>query len=493
MVRVEVRTMIYLTAFGRRVCSGLKTPQCAAIAFAALSAGCSADVTRFDSTSFAFDDPPQTARQAPVPPEPVHAQGDYNNPVARSTPRGPYGAGANNVEVAALPDATPSSGGLTEQSWQRSPRGVAAATPAPAYQPAVERGAPAADTTANDTTVTGAIGSGRTIVVQPGDTLYRLSRTHGVSVSELMQANGLNSSDLKPGQRLVVPGSSGASSSAGYEPAQAAATRTAALPVSPDAAQKFNGTYTVKPGDSLYQIARSHSVNYAELQSVNNITDPRRVMPGTVLRVPAGTTVAAVQPSRPTTLTDAPPSVAAPQVEAAAAASPYTAPVNPSVRPAVLNAPQETAAAPKTDKVAVAVPQAETQAAGAAGVDKLRWPVIGRVIGGFGGRPDGTHNDGINISVPLGSDVHAAESGVVAYAGSELKGYGNLILIRHDNGWVTAYAHADELLVKRQDKVRRGQVIAKAGRTGTVDQPQLHFELRQGSRPVDPTPFMERL
>ena len=97
------------------------------------------------------------------------------------------------------------------------------------------------------------------------------------------------------------------------------------------------------------------------------------------------------------------------------------------------------------------------------------------------------------MSVPLGTDVHAAEAGVVAYSGSELKGYGNLVLLRHDNGWVTAYAHNDELLVKRGDKVRRGQVIGKAGKTGTVDQPQVHFELRQGSKPVDPTPFMEKL
>ncbi len=117
----------------------------------------------------------------------------------------------------------------------------------------------------------------------------------------------------------------------------------------------------------------------------------------------------------------------------------------------------------------------------------------GKILAGFGQRSDGTHNDGINLSVPQGTAVHAAEDGTVAYAGSELKGYGNLILVRHDNGWVTAYAHNDQLMVKRGDKVQRGQVIAKAGRTGSVDQPQLHFELRQGSKPVDPVPFLERL
>jgi murein DD-endopeptidase MepM/ murein hydrolase activator NlpD len=124
---------------------------------------------------------------------------------------------------------------------------------------------------------------------------------------------------------------------------------------------------------------------------------------------------------------------------------------------------------------------------------KFRWPVKGRVIGNFGARPDATHSDGIKISAPVGAEVAAAESGVVAYAGSELKGYGNLILIRHENNWVTAYAHNEELLVARGDKVRRGQTIAKSGKTGNVEQPQLHFELRQGAKPVDPLPYLEPL
>jgi murein DD-endopeptidase MepM/ murein hydrolase activator NlpD len=141
----------------------------------------------------------------------------------------------------------------------------------------------------------------------------------------------------------------------------------------------------------------------------------------------------------------------------------------------------------RTQRIALAAPAA------ASASNKMRWPAQGRIVSGFGRRIDGTHNDGINISVPLGTEVHAAESGVVAYAGSELKGYGNLVLLRHDNGWVTAYAHNDQLTVKRGDKVQRGQIIARAGRTGSVDQPQLHFELRQGSKPVDPVPFLARL
>ena len=118
------------------------------------------------------------------------------------------------------------------------------------------------------------------------------------------------------------------------------------------------------------------------------------------------------------------------------------------------------------------------------------WPVRGRLIAGFGSKPDGTQNDGINLAVPEGTPIKAADDGVVAYAGNELKGYGNLVLISHANGFVSAYAHASELMVKRGDTVKRGQVIAHAGQTGNVTSPQLHFEIRKGSTPVDPAQYL---
>jgi murein DD-endopeptidase MepM/ murein hydrolase activator NlpD len=121
---------------------------------------------------------------------------------------------------------------------------------------------------------------------------------------------------------------------------------------------------------------------------------------------------------------------------------------------------------------------------------RFLWPVEGRVISAFGDNPNGGRNDGINISVPRGTPVLAADAGEVSYVGNELKGYGNLILIRHDNGFVTAYAHADGVHVKRGEHVERGQVIATVGETGNVSQPQLHFELRHGTQPVDPTPYL---
>lgn len=120
----------------------------------------------------------------------------------------------------------------------------------------------------------------------------------------------------------------------------------------------------------------------------------------------------------------------------------------------------------------------------------FRWPVRGKVVTSYGAKTNGKSNDGINLAVPEGTPVKAAEDGVVAYSGNELKGYGNLVLVRHSNGYVTAYAHASELMVKRGDTIKRGQVIAKSGQSGEVASPQLHFEIRKGSSPVDPLQFL---
>ena len=151
--------------------------------------------------------------------------------------------------------------------------------------------------------------------------------------------------------------------------------------------------------------------------------------------------------------------------------------------PAVQNAPVAKEEPRTTETV---VKAAEPSGA----MPSFRWPVRGRLIAGFGSKPDGTQNDGINLAVPEGTPIKAADDGVVAYAGNELKGYGNLVLISHANGFVSAYAHASELMVKRGDTVKRGQVIAHAGQTGNVTSPQLHFEIRKGSTPVDPTQYL---
>ena len=192
----------------------------------------------------------------------------------------------------------------------------------------------------------------------------------------------------------------------------------------------------------------------------------------------------------------------APRVAAPAPAAPpvqqaYAQPAAPAARKVTTTtiAPAETTqstspAAPASSSVAsnAQLPTPEPLAG-----NSFRWPVKGHIVSGFGTKADGGHNDGINISVPQGTPVRAAENGVVAYAGNELKGYGNLVLVRHANNWVSAYANNEQILVKRGDKVSRGQVIAKAGTSGSVSQPQVHFELRKGSRPVDPTKYMSSM
>jgi murein DD-endopeptidase MepM/ murein hydrolase activator NlpD len=120
------------------------------------------------------------------------------------------------------------------------------------------------------------------------------------------------------------------------------------------------------------------------------------------------------------------------------------------------------------------------------GTPTFVWPVIGPVISDFGTSAGGQRNDGINIATPYGTPIRASAAGTISYAGNELRGYGNLILIKHDDGYVTAYAHAERILVARGDTVAKGQVIAYAGDTGDVTSPQLHFEIRRGVQPVNP-------
>jgi len=122
---------------------------------------------------------------------------------------------------------------------------------------------------------------------------------------------------------------------------------------------------------------------------------------------------------------------------------------------------------------------------------KFQWPVNGRVLLSYGASDSGERNDGINIATAQGAPVRASASGTVSYCGNELKGYGNLVLIKHTNGWISAYAHCDEVLVRKGDPVYKGQTVAKVGATGGVTEPQLHFELRQGKRPVDPRGLLD--
>ncbi|MBE6444227.1 MAG: M23 family metallopeptidase [Alphaproteobacteria bacterium] len=122
---------------------------------------------------------------------------------------------------------------------------------------------------------------------------------------------------------------------------------------------------------------------------------------------------------------------------------------------------------------------------------KFVWPVNGKVISNYGPIAKGRNNDGINIKAPKGTPIKAADNGTVAYAGNELKGFGNLILIKHNDGWVTAYAHADRINVSKGQKVTKGATIGTVGTSGGVSTPQLHFETRAGKKALNPKAYLQ--
>ena len=314
--------------------------------------------------------------------------------------------------------------------------------------------------------------NGTTIIVGTSDTLDGLAKRYNVSAAAILQANGYKGPRvLSPGQQLIIP----------KQAAVAVAAPALAPPVSKPvaAAAGPSSVHIVNRGDTLMSIARRNNVPVGELAKANNLDQSARLSLGMKLTVP-GSKSAAVAP-------------AAQPVAAAAIVQPVAPPAATKMA-AAGGPPQAARLAQATTNVAEEKPVVEaasvksSEATGA--LPTFRWPVRGKVITSYGAKTNGKSNDGINLAVPEGTPVKAAEDGVVAYSGNELKGYGNLVLVRHSNGYVTAYAHASELMVKRGDTIKRGQIIAKSGQSGEVGSPQLHFEIRKGSSPVDPLQFL---
>ena len=317
------------------------------------------------------------------------------------------------------------------------------------------------------------------ITISRGETVYTIAKQYNLPVRELIDINRLQPPyELLVGQRLELP-----------------------------ALQE----YTIKRGDTLYGISRMLRVDTRELARLNGLQEPYKVEVGQALRLPGGrggpvdTNVVmgprtaaptntrpsdgvggkvqvddlappggktAPAPSRPQTIEPAPP-----------AAPIAAAPVPAKVVPPFMTSMENTTVAANRPS------QPETPPARTGG--KLSWPVKGKVLSAYGPKPDGLHNDGVNIAAPKGAPVAASDTGTVVYAGNELKGFGNLLLVRHADGWMTAYAHLDQMLVERGAKVKRGQRIATVGASGGVTAPQLHFEVRKGSQAVDPSDHLE--
>ena len=306
------------------------------------------------------------------------------------------------------------------------------------------------------------------VTVAPGDTVYGLARRHGVRPTEIIAANGLSAPySLSLGQTLILPGAAASDGAhartvAGTGQPDAIAATAVLAPGKPaqpkpasgllreierveDAGQgtraakradggKLDAVYQVAKGDTLYSLSRRFGVPLDALAAANDLDAPFALSLGQALVVP-----------------NVVPTLEEPEVAAATV--------------------------PSAPMPAVPAPAAE---------GTFAWPIRGAIVAGYGALLDGVRNDGINIAAPAGAPVRASADGEVVYKGDELAGYGNLLLVKHEGGWVSAYAHTGAILVEKGERVLKGQVIAKVGETGSVDAPQLHFELRHDLRPQDP-------
>jgi murein DD-endopeptidase MepM/ murein hydrolase activator NlpD len=435
-----------------------RAPQVAVLALMSIGfAGCSADMsTRLSQDPFSnpFASQPEATGSVPAPAVERRELPQYSRPQSQSQ-------SSTLPPPIAAPQSNPTAGGGVSGGG----RGLASYAP-PAH-PLEPTGSVAPRSVA---ATRGSGQGGTTIIVGTSDTLETLSRRYNVSPAAILQANGYKGPRaLSPGQQLIIPRQTAAVAA----PALAAPASKAAAAVSAPPT-----VHVVNRGDTLLSIARRNHLTAAALAKANSLQPSAKLKLGMKLTVP-GAKTAAVAPALP--------------VAAVAAAQPAAglAPPATKVAAAAGGPPQSARLAQATatpEDVSAATPVKATEATGA--LPTFRWPVRGKVITSYGAKTNGKANDGINLAVPEGTPVKAAEDGVVAYSGNELKGYGNLVLVRHSNGYVTAYAHASELLVKRGDTIKRGQIIAKSGQSGEVGSPQLHFEIRKGSSPVDPLQFL---
>ncbi len=333
---------------------------------------------------------------------------------------------------------------------------------------------------------------GTAITLGEGETLYNISKRYGVPVTELKKANKISNVDqVHAGQRIIVPtyvysvtapvsapdnnpltrasrASKGmigeiepnkanvpTKSPSGHKPGSAAVK----LPGNVGSAIK----YSVVKGDTLGAIAGKHGIRVSDLIRVNGLQNSN-IRVGQILNIPGNQKIQVSGKTDKQQQVAVLKSTKSDQIVTGSTPRPYVKPV-------------------KTGEI-------DEKAPARTGIKTFRWPATGRVMSKFGERRHGDRNEGIDISVPVGTSVKAAENGLVIYSDSELQEYGNLLLIRHDGGWVSAYAHNKLLKVKRGEKVRRGQIIAKSGRTGSAERPMIHFELRKDSNPVNPEKYL---
>lgn len=321
-------------------------------------------------------------------------------------------------------------------------------------------------------------------VVSSGDTVYGMAQRYRLDMRDIITANNLQAPyHLNPGQHLMLP-----------PPRE----------------------YKVRAGDSLYSISRLFGVGVTDIARLNNLRAPYAIATGSTVRLPAtaveetvarqhvavqGTrSKAAIERETLSGTTNGSPSTGGQKVATPAGQKNAVPQTTAQTSKGTLTAAEQTkkASAPVSapdvrpaNQASKALEAKVTKDVPARSSSKFLRPVSGKVVSTYGPKAGGMHNDGINIAAPRGTPVLAAENGVVVYASNEMKGYGNMILIRHADRWMTAYAHMDGVKVARGDTVKRGQAIGTVGATGSVDGPQLHFEIRRGVQALNPEIYID--
>ena len=315
--------------------------------------------------------------------------------------------------------------------------------------------------------------SGEMVTASGRDSIYAIAKAHNVSMRDMIVLNNLQPPfTLKPGQMLKLP-AGGTGGVAGGMIGDANMPAVLSAPTS--------GVDSAVLAPSSGMPSMNESVQSQSLEPLPPAKTPVSTSP-VVNAPPKMTQVDVLNKPSPAPKTVNTTVINAPQpskeISALPPATPKTVPVPPPVE----------AAKPTVDKAVAEKAAAEKASVDAdAAAPEFVWPVQGPILSTFGSKGQGLSNDGINIGAPKGAPVVAAAGGMVVYAGNEMKGFGNLILIRHQGGWVTAYAHLDRIIATKDSIVAAGDMIATVGKTGNVPSAQLHFEVRHNGKTVDPS------
>ncbi|NLE05358.1 MAG: LysM peptidoglycan-binding domain-containing protein [Crenarchaeota archaeon] len=309
--------------------------------------------------------------------------------------------------------------------------------------------------------------------VEKGDSFYGISRKYNTSVGELSKLNGIEKPyNIYIGQIINIPGNNKSNKSI---------------------------EYTVVSGDNLSSIAKKYNVSMNDIIKENNLNRPYNIYVGQKLKINSQNT-----PIQTVTTTKSSVYVVKSGDNLSTIAQNNNTTVNSLVKLNNIKKPYNIYVGQKiklngevkTENVAInsnkiTSPGKVNTKTVQTTKEGFSWPLMGEVISKFGSKPNGSYNDGINIAGNQGDKIKSTEDGVVSYVGNEIRAYGTIVLIKHDNNWISVYGHCDSVDVSRGDKVKKGQIIGTVGKTGSVNTNQLYFALRKGEKMVDPLKYLK--